>query len=51
MIATTDRIEMAHALCLPEGAPRQPADVSTQADDEAYPVEAMPVGEPRPQSK
>ena len=51
MIATAGRDETVHEQCVAEDPAKRTADISAQVDDEAYPIEIMPVGEPRPQTK
>jgi hypothetical protein len=45
------RNETADEPRIAEACQKRPADITAQVDDEAYPVEVMPVGEPRPQHR
>jgi hypothetical protein len=51
MIAIAGRDETVHEPRRAEASSKRAADVRLQVGDEAYPIEIMPVGEPRPQSK
>ena len=51
MIAPASRNETADEPRIAEACQKRAADITAQVDDEAYPIEVMPVGEPRPQSK
>jgi hypothetical protein len=49
MIAPVSRDETPDEPRLAEACQKRAAEA--QVDDEAYPIEVMPVGEPRPESK
>jgi hypothetical protein len=51
MIAPASRNETAEEPRIAEAFQKRAAHITAQVDDEAYPIEVMPVGEPRPQSK
>ena len=51
MIAPASRNETAEEPRISEACQKRAAHITAQIDDEAYPIEVMPVGEPRPQSK
>ena len=51
MIAPASRNETPEEPRICEACQKRAAHITAQVDDEAYPIEVMPVGEPRPQSK